>query len=597
MERTAQDIWLCKNVVARIGSDWYSVSSVSVVLQASTIPEIVLSVDPVHEPGSEFAPPPASDISTATVVTLSDLKAWHDKLQAATKDRTQRAMVAMTFDNVNPGEYSMTEQNISISDWIVVSSGITQASASGNFGLEVTIQHPAGLLDKSISGLGNIAVDTSTGWEAESYQNPVQGLAAAFRKWAKFDRTPPLSTEVRCAEDLQVMCMKPEEAVKKMQNTMIEAADVMDTVLVWNTELPNNSPNYTKFPLEGSCFSGNAEALTGMKLGLVTAATPPDGIGVWDALVSNVVDDYQLTIIPMFWKAYLYVMPFTPWANPAMTIYDDEISDVVLPGVDGAPIAGVKVLYTPTQGPVTDGHFAEKQEDVTDSNSSEICFIPKQEPINGRVITAGMPTWYQCALQGEAAANGSINEQGNQEADSSLVSTENIGANASPPTNGTLNASAVDAAGAALRYAAAAFYSQFRSTVEAELKCCLLIQSKSSDIDFNYIVPGYVARIQTRGEGGSTLFDMYVTRVQHYISAATGEAWTRINGAYARPPEGIDKAVAVPTYNPLYSVVPAKPRPPTPPPVTPAISDAVNNAPSFGLGSAIGSIGIVTGTA
>jgi hypothetical protein len=595
MERTAQDIWICKNVVARIGSDWYSVSSVSVVLQASTIPEITLSVDPMHAPGSEFAPPPTSDISTATAVTLTDLKAWHDKLQAATKDRTQRAMVAMYFDNVNPGDYSMEEQSISISDWIVVSSGITQASASGNFGLEVTIQHPAGLLDKSVSGLGNIAVDTSMGWYPETYQNPVQGLASAFRRWAKFDRTPPLSTTVRCADDLQVMCMTPEAAVKAMQKTMTDSADLLDTVLVWNTEIPNNSPNYTKFPLEGSCFAGNYEALTGMKLGLVTAATPPDGIGVWDALVSNIVDDYQLTIIPMFWKAYLYVMPFTPWANPAMTIYDDEISDVVLPGVDGAPIAGVKVMYTPTQGPLTDDQFVTKQEDVTDAAASEICFIPKQDPINGRVISAGMPTWYQSALQGESAANGTVNEQGTQEAtDSSLTTTENIGANATPPTNGTLNASAVDAAGAAMRYAAAAFYSQFRSTVEAELKCCLLIQSKSSDLDFNYIVPGYVARVSTRGEEGSALFDMYVTRVQHYISAATGEAWTRINGAYARPPEGIDKVVAVPTYNPLYSVVPPKPRPPT---VTPAIKDAVNNAPSFGLGSAIGSIGIVTGTA
>jgi hypothetical protein len=524
------------------------VSSVSIELTEADIPRAFIVIDPSHTEGD--------DVDVATPSSLTRLKTWLDKAQSFAENPASRATLTVELTNPHGGQ----EQNIVLTDWLVLIAGMTGVSSTGQFALEIQLQHPTGLLDRSSANLGNVAGGVN--WGNTAYTDVVDGFKRAYVAWSKAERVPPTPLEVTC------LAVPPGlTAVYRAARAALEArADEISTYLKWNTEWPNNTPMYSGLPFGDTCLKAVKNCLGYALTSYVTASGQAS---IWSAFATLFCPAWMVTIIPTYWRdpPALQVVPFSPWAHPAITIYEDEISDIDFPGVDAAPIGGVRVPIMPGHSCTDYTFFVCQRETRTQEASLEVMYLPelamRSQPI-GRVIESFIPDWITSTMQCDAGIAAGDTRRNN--ADGFFVTGENITAGASHPVGGESLAPTTSYVGAIYGIAHQLFLSYYRLQVEASFATPLLFKAKGSgwdnvgDGNGGFVVPGCVVRIKTRSstaEDGSAvpeqvLFDMYLTKVVHTLSADQRVAYTHWSGDHCRKEVGIPDVAKNGDYNPMY---------------------------------------------
>lgn len=290
------DVNICKEITAKIGGWNPPVSSIMITLTASGIPTAVLTLDPAHTAGGD-----GKDQDTALAATMDNLKKWSDRAQEAAGDAKTRADVTVKVENVNPGPGALPQQNVELKQWIVTAAGITGASATGKFALEIQIQHPVALLDRCPGNIGNLAADTSKNWKAHAYNDPIAGVAQAWKTWAGFKRVSPSALPVPNISSIPA-ARSLKDAIKAAVAAMKDQAALIPRYLEWKTDLPNNSANYGKFPLDKAKWASGSASAKAVKTALTLYASDPEGVSIWESIVFKMLAEWQLTIIPTYWQ-------------------------------------------------------------------------------------------------------------------------------------------------------------------------------------------------------------------------------------------------------------------------------------------------------
>lgn len=549
---TSKDVYVCKTIELTLTgggeSAWKPVvSSVVLSLTASDIPAAFIVIDPVHQDSDE------AGVETATPTGIGNLKAWNDRVQAVARDPANKATLKIVVApaTTEGGQ----EQSVTLTDWVVISGGIGSeqggASAAGQFSLPLTLQHPAGRLDKFLCSVGSVMTPK---YNYEQYPNPVQGLQTAWEEWLGAIRVQANVESSPCAPDAPDAVGMGETA-DFLRDQGLKLVKRIGETLEWTTVWPENADaGYSDHPMDNSCFNGENGLKNAVRFAIAGLVNDPIDASVWDAIIHGLCVNWDLAIVPTYWDAKLKVMPYSPWANPVITVYDDQISNIAFPGIDPAPIGGAEVKFTVT-GDTLDASWYNGQAPVPEGVETSVAYIAtyKDQPI-GRIVKQPAPLWFMQAWRGDPAASQALaptaqDEQGTlmtPEGIQSGASVDSVGVSATQTRRAQLT-------GAAFRYAQEVFFTGYRKEVEGSVNTCLLIRTEGSKWDDGYVIPGCVARLQGRGDG-KPMFDMYLTDVKHYLNAATGEAHTMLVGKYCRDVGGNDSnVVPSPSYNPVYA--------------------------------------------
>lgn len=284
------------------------------------------------------------------------------------------------------------------------------------------------------------------------------------------------------------------------------------------------------------------------------------GVSLWSTFVNDVCPDLDVTIIPTYWRQSLHVVPYTPYGNPVVTVYDDEIHTAGLPAVDPAPIGGTRIVIRGGERVDDDpSSFSECSEEPNDEKITEVLYLAQAtSDVPGKIVPLAVPTWLTNAKTHETKLDPPLSEQ-NQ--NGSMVSPDDSQPEFTTPSmggggDGPPTAAYVDAC---YDYAKAAFIGMYRENSEVSLITPLMLKSESSGWPDKFVVPGCVFSIQIRADeaGGKLFMDTYVTEIVHVIDAGSADAHTEILGSYCRA--GKDELVKSGTPNPIYSSITKEP--------------------------------------
>jgi hypothetical protein len=528
------------------------VSSVTIELEEQMIPRAFLTVDPGHS-GLD------RDVTPAGRSTLYNVKHDNDRAQKFAADPTARAIVSISLTNKAGG----LEQKLKLEDWLVIASGIKSVSATGQCALELELQHPVGLLDRSLAALGNQHAEPK--WEHSSYDNIVTGLSEALSAHAKVERVGPVnrSNDTECIDGNGAVTA----AYERVQTDLSAQAGLIPEYLEWVGSWPANNPDYSKWPFEKTCYAGAPDIIDCLKYALTAYAQSLERMSIWNILSGGVLPDYQLTIMPTYWKKKLQVTPYTPWGNPAIAIYDDEISDISFPGVDAAPIGGIRMSYTGDQETLDSTYYKGGPGNEAARLQTEVVYIPPRgrecnEAI-GRILPERAPSWFITAMYCAGGKTGKV--EGGQ--DTTTLQSSETSAEDQDPDFGTLPPLTDQQSRALYGICKQYFLSRAKAQVEASFATPLLIKAKGSAwIDSGdtsdgggWTLPGCVVRVKTRAaatRNGQTpevvVFDMYVVKVVHTLSVGGRAARTEWSGLHCRPENEFAGIAVNGTWNPMY---------------------------------------------
>ena len=551
-----RDTYVCRDItlsLTRTGDGWMPpVASVTIELTEQMIPRAFLTVDPAH---TELI----SGVTPAGLGSMYGLSKDHDHAQQFASDPTARAVVSISLTNTAGG----LEQKVKLEDWLVVAVGITGLAATGQFALEVELQHPVGLLDRSTAALGNQHAEPK--WEHANYDNIVTGLSEALSAHAIEDRVGPVN------RDNDTACIDANGSVTvayaKVKTDLEAQAKLIPEYLEWVDSWPANDPGYSKWPFEDTCYTGVPDLNDCVKYALTAYSQSLERMSIWNIFAGAVLPDYQLTIMPTYWKKQLQVTPYTPWGKPAIVIYDDEISDISFPGVDAAPVGGVRMSYTGDQESPDLTFFRKDPAWQNAQISTEVVYIPprgrKCEEAIGRILPEQAPSWFITAMYCAAGKTGGVEGAHDATAlQSSETSAEGEGLNsgALPPLT---DQQAMALYGICKQY----FLAKVKAQVEASFATPLLIKAEGSawldSVSTNggggWTLPGCVVRVKARAKATSNgqtpevvVFDMYVMKITHTLSVGGRTARTEWSGGYCRPENAFDGLAVNGTWNPMY---------------------------------------------
>ena len=552
-QNTPTVVYTCKTVTLTItGSSgtWKPpVSGVVIELKEGAIPRMFVTVDPLHTQGDAVLP--------AAKSTLASMEGWISKAQEYAVDPDSRAAISVQLISSVP---SALDQTINVSGWLVKAAGLNGASAAGNFSVEVEIEHPAGIIDRTIAMVPNR--NSEPLWSYDAYLDPLTGFTGALRDMVAAEGASTIISTITSSSDCEVIPGAQSNVDLSVVNDkavsmLTKVADALENNLDWTTTWPGNAgTGYNNLPFQSGCFNpdNNPNMPLALQYSIPSYINLQDG-SVWASLADNFLPQWQLTLVPTFW-GNLQVMPFTPWANPSITIYDDEISDMNFPGVDPAPVGGAHVQFSQSGSGPAFAHWPSGS--VGYNLVSDVIYISTaatnlNKP-SGRIIPVAIPGWLQQCMNGDAALCGSVNSPLPGEQNSTTITTENLTPQTAIPVSSAeaaKNSPINQYAGAIYSLAYQFYLSYFRNRVEGSMSTCLLYQAAGSQWTNNYVVPGCVVRVTSRAEG-TDILDFYAISVTHVLNAGK-QAYSQWVGRYCRPPEGVPDAVKTGSYNPVYA--------------------------------------------
>lgn len=537
-----------------------AVSSIELSLESGGIPTIRTLIDPYH----------MYDDKTGTAMSVGFQRLARateiiHAIVATGKGRGSIRVEVVATDGTDT-------QSFAVKDWILTASGVA-GLGTGGFDFELEFQHPAFKLDTPVGNVGNLDTNIPpSNWSlaATTAMNPVMGLASTFLMLSRADRHADGSK----LDDPQ--CNKPVAggesqsatlslALNKINKRIAQQAETILKTLLWTPTWPNNTPGYSDFPLGNTCLSTDMFEARMAYVTMVANNATSSPLGVLSAIMPH----YDLTIIPTYWRDTLGLTPFSPWANPVTVILESELSSPVdYPGVDPRPVGGVLIQITPTAASSPTDVYLQDIQAVKAANAlRSVVYVPQafsdDDGGGGYIMQMSEPAWLPLMM---AARKGKLRNSPQAGLGSKNVYVGNHvkpGATpgASPGGGSEANKGFAPGvwAGAAQAFAHAAFNASFKANSEINLTTKLMINSKRSLWDGNYVTPGCVVRLAgdsaTKGGSsgiGDTLLDFYATRVTHVINVKANAAYTRWTGTYCRAKGAYAKIVATGTYNPLY---------------------------------------------
>ncbi len=511
------------------GGEWKPpVSVVEIMLEPSSIPTVTVHVAPGFD-ADDQSPAPQRP-------TLQTFNAWLARALAYTVDKTAKANLSLDVW-ANAPEH---EQFLDLHDWSIIGAGLDGLSTQGGLSLRITLAHPAYALAEGSGAPGNLKEPPDFDVVRDK-PNILEALRAALQSWAEAERKPADEDGDACyteVEDAEAV----ETTLDKLLARVKESLTQLRNTLVWDTALPRNTVNYGAWPTVGDCLADHVENIA---YSLTQFAGGMESVSLMDIL-TTIIHEFQLAIVPTFWKEQLQVMPFSPWAHPAIQVGEYEIANFVFPGIDPAPVAGLRMPYVSYQG-VENNTYLQADDDTPAviPVPGEVLYVPQKLLDNGLIgafTVMSPPSWWTAAQEntGGTGMNNSVPS----------YNTDDIGPEepAEPPQPEDTRRAFVGAlSGVARQY----FLTLFKQQVEVAFATPLRIKSQGSFWEDNWVTPGCVARIFA-GPEQSPMLDCYLTRVVHTINIAESRAATTWTGNWCRPPDGYAGLAENGDYNPLY---------------------------------------------
>ena len=533
-----------KITISGAGGEWTPpVSSVVIRLKAGGLPIILATVDGVHqtEKGQENG-------VDAELVTFSNVKSWHDRAQTYVSDPATRC--AVHIELLVNGE----KQVVDVTGWLLLAAGFGAVSTSGGCPLELMMQHPAGQLDRCGGILGNKSGEKSIiNWNSAAFTNPVSGFANATV--AATDMHNIVSS---AWGDTGALI---SAAYSKTEEEIINKAKLALTLLNWNPKWPNNDFGYSDLPLSNSFLQNHVPAVQSTFLNYVEGLP---GTSLWSTFIDSVCTDFDITVIPTYWSESLQVVPYTPYGNPVITIYDDMISRVEFPAIDPAPVGGARIVISGNGRDDSNVTYGMIGGSGSPMKTTDVIYLNKSGQMLGKVVALSAPSWLTGAKSYDGGQEKGVvqqNKDGDMTTDDDSVP---VGYGVGPgAASGFVGAKvpegSADYVNACYAYAKAEFLSRYGETSEISLSTALLIRSDDGLFHDRLTAPGCVFRIAAKNISNPDakavpFIDMYVTELVHVIDAKNADAHTEISGAYCRPVDG--GRIKSGTPNPLYYAQP-----------------------------------------
>jgi len=498
------NIYTFKEVKFKTGSRDWCVSSITFNLQATSIPQIIIKVDPVHKPGDPNIP--------ATLTSLESLADWHKQAQKFAIDKEPASLSFKVYKK------SELEQEIDLKDWITSDAGLVLRGME--FSLEITIQHP--IVKTALSGMNLGSFAETVGHDGGDVigTNVLEAYIDSLTKYTEAEIDDTVSQEVPGS-----MHPAPAEMFEAMKQRLREALQALQEHAEWAPGYYDGC-TYTDWPQTGAGgpLAEWVDLFPGIVSGVVSGMLDNT---VWEVFASEVMSQFGLVLVPTYWEEKLKLVPFTPWAKHKYELRDNEISTLVLPGFEKTTLAGVTVnIRLPAGGGdhTVYNDVKQGQEFFVD----ELVYMP-DDTLVGSYTSVDLPAWLYNFSSFTAADSGQYTAFGNAEGENRVVTPGSTAPEQAPVVEdgGIYQAWMEEYQGAAYAFAHQHYLATVRSTLQVSVRTKLLIKKEGE-----WLTPGNVFRIITRGK---RVFDFYATSILHVIDVERADVYTEINGAWPRP--------------------------------------------------------------
>jgi hypothetical protein len=497
----------------------HPVSSFTLILTHNGIPELRLTIDPVHTGMGNVASDPTGD---ATPAVLSNLITKYDELQQLVSQQSGRE-VSFKFKMVSADGDT---QELVLRNWLLVAVGYGGISASGAVQMSLNIQHPVRKLSE-----GNIhlfANHADKAWGTELLANSSDVLDGIKRTLTAYANITPVADTPQFFTEL-----------RERTNDLVAALTA-----------------HTQWEGHGWPDAPFNELKTYVPHALQAYITNIQGRTPWSWLMQDVLSDWYLSMRNTYWQSKLTFGPYAPWEKPSMSITDADVSDFTLPASDPRPLAGVVNL---TDSALLSAYTVMAWR----PGMSQVCSDGQAhtEPnLPGAIDHLRLPEWVPALMQLYRNANGGNALPG---ARTNTV----LNAPGSYGTLGPVPASMLTEVRTAMKvFCKQMFCHNYRQMTQVQLQCRLMLRS-SGGIDGKYITPGYVCSFDADPEAAAeaglydgaqsgTLFKFFVTQVVHTVDCNNATASTDVYGQYLRRDAG-PQLGAIPGTAPNYLYEPA----------------------------------------
>ena len=491
------------HAIATAGGSRLPVTSFKLQLTAAGIPRLVIRVDPFHKLDDPVDVAQAPGLST-----FIDRWSAFQELILSADNRN------IDFEFRGYGSKDK-KQNISLSKWIILSAGFSDVRASGGFAFVIEAVHPMYEFQESTAHLLGSAVEGKLPVGAVTGENVLAALISGAEAYLEKHSDDNISSEVN-----------KDKCYISVIDDYKNMVKILKERLKWGTGSDQGFP-------DGGL---SADVFKRIPYGVVEYAKSLNNAGSWDWLVRTFCAHWLLTIIPTYWSDKLIMAPLEPWQKHKMLIYDTDMVSVNLPAVDPTPIRGIVGLFSPSI--LNSAEYSGYRDGNSKILREAISTVIKD--MKGRTLMLGMPGWINSMLVDNAVSASeycaptpkNINEilsygMSNNADDfkgGGSIDSEDLDA-VMEPDNGILKLLSREL-----------FLENYKMHYQISMRCRLMIKSDNATTPDNYIVPGYVLRIQAdpdlAGSEGKPLVDFYVTKVVHHVDCANRSASTEIGGSF-----------------------------------------------------------------
>lgn len=504
------------------GLGWLDVTGFSMTLQPGSVPMATVGVALAGGGVS------ATKTNRATINPLS-LGSVNDNFNKilALSEKVTLCNFRMLMDTTRLTDGKTGEQSIDLKGWVLVAAGLGSVTTVSGFSCACTIAHPAYLLAMH----GGFATNLNERLGYERLASRVKDPISAGR--LIYGRVSDCKSELKILDDGSEI--KPGgksvlSIMKEVGSVFKDIPDLIDRYVEWDPSVGAGS--------NGIPFSGKltGKLSTATKMVMLESWLPIGAYSVWDILVTIILAEFDLTIIPDYTRERLKVGPFYPWMSPSMELNEDDLFELSFPGTDPSPIYGVCASPRMQEGTfkAPSSYSGQKAENATDQGSV-LAYVPKEgADINGKFFSTSMPEWLCTAVM---LAPG-LNSQ-------DVASGSYSGKPGAAPSSG--NSKEIEVSNSLkMSCLAQEFLKEYKKRLEATVNCPLLFSRNGEDP----FLPGKV--LSVRNENGE-LLSGYVVEITHTVDTVNGTGTTGMHLAYCRPPGGYDVLKDVMDKNPMYS--------------------------------------------
>ena len=492
----ARNVYQVKEVTFSANGTKYPVSGVRLSCVDNGIPTATITLSPFSD--------------DTTKADLSSMITKYNELNGLSGGRKGSVDVSVKLHSESD------DQEIKLSGWPLLYAGLRNMSADGSFQVYVVAQHPVVKANLSAMCLQNL-YNNSAGLSPTLYgaDNTLKAITSAIYDYLaardpKGETVSPDGENVDYSGDITpTMRVIDADAHANAVAALTEAENQLD----WAVE-------GSSFPCQGQI----GEIATHVKDHLRYTVSA-QGQSILET-VRGLLGEFMLCIKAGFDSEKIKVKAFEPWAKPSLTIYDDQTSSSDIPPVSDAVVSGI-VVIGPTIRATDATTYTADQPDPASDDKGEYGRIEQgsiggytevAKALGGDIRQVALPGWLSIYYESRLTGKDAYTRQG-LNGDPELPMD--------PDSLGDYDKTREAMKPAVGAYAHDMFWQLFRSSVGISLSTRYMLSAAEGPL-----LPGVCASLTAR-EGGE-LFQFYITSVEHSLDAMSGEASSRIEGAYLR---------------------------------------------------------------